>query len=78
MRAIWKGGPSALGWVNIPIGLYPASRREELSFSTTSEERFESDQLQTRGGSGSKKRVPWEEIVKGFEHEKGQFVGGDR
>ena len=31
MRAIWKGSIS-FGLVNIPIGLYPASRREELSF----------------------------------------------
>ena len=30
-RAIWKGTIS-FGLVNIPIALYPATRREELSF----------------------------------------------
>ena len=31
MRAIWKGSIS-FGLVNIPIALYPATRREELKF----------------------------------------------
>ena len=31
MRAIWKGSIS-LSLVNIPISLYPATKREELNF----------------------------------------------
>ena len=31
MRAIWKGSIS-FGLVNIPIALYPATRKEELKF----------------------------------------------
>ena len=31
MRAIWKGAIS-FSLVNIPIALYPATRREQLSF----------------------------------------------
>lgn len=31
MRAIWKGSIS-FSLVNVPISLYPATRREELSF----------------------------------------------
>jgi DNA end-binding protein Ku len=72
MRAIWKGSIS-FGLVNIPIGLYPATRREDISFR------------QLRGADLSPinykrvaevdaQEVPWEQIVKGYEYEKGQFV----
>lgn len=72
MRAIWKGSIS-FGLVNIPIGLYPASRREELSFRQL-RKRDLSPINYRRVAEVDQKEVPWEEIVKGYEYEKGQFV----
>ncbi|PYL51604.1 MAG: Ku protein [Verrucomicrobia bacterium] len=51
-RAIWKGSIS-FGLVNIPIALYPATRREELKDG---------------------KEVPWDQIVKSYEYEKGKYI----
>jgi DNA end-binding protein Ku len=72
MRAIWKGSIS-FGLVNIPIGLYPASRREELSFRQLRKTDLSPINYK-RVAEIDHKEVPWEEIVKGFEYEKGQFV----
>ena len=72
MRAIWKGSIS-FGLVNIPIGLYPATRREDVSFR-----QLRADDLSPirykRVAEEDGEEVPWEKIVKGYEHEKGQFV----
>src|ERR1044071_1306233 len=72
MRAIWKGSIS-FGLVNIPIGLYPASRREELSFRQL-RKRDLSPINYKRVAEVDQKEVPWEQIVKVYEYEKGQFV----
>src|SRR5947208_9042152 len=72
MRAIWKGNIS-FALVSIPISLFSATRRNELSFhhlhkkdmSPVSYKRFcdtEDVELQ------------WEEITKGYEYEKGRYV----
>lgn len=72
MRAIWKGSIS-FGLVNIPIGLYPATRKEDVSFR-----QLRADDLSPirykRVAEADGEEVPWEKIVKGYEHEKGQFV----
>src|SRR6185436_20260647 len=72
MRAIWKGSTS-FGLVNIPIGLYPATRSERVSFR-----QLRADDLSPihykRVAEADEKEVPWEKIVKGYEYEKGQFV----
>ena len=72
MRAIWKGNIS-FALVSIPISLFSATRRNELSFhylhkkdmSPVSYKRF-CDTEDTV--------VPWEEITKGYEYEKGQYI----
>ncbi len=72
MRAIWKGAIS-FGLVNIPIALYPATRREELKFRLLRS----SDQSPVnyrRVAEADGKEVPWGQIVKGYEFEKGKFV----
>ncbi len=72
MRAIWKGSIS-FGLVNIPIALYPATRREDLKFRLLRA----SDQSPVnykRVAEKDGKEVPWGEIVKGYEYEKGKFV----
>ena len=72
MRAIWKGSIS-FGLVNIPIGLYPATRREDISFRQLREGDLSPIRYK-RVAEADGEEVPWEKIVKGYEHEKGEFV----
>ena len=72
MRAIWKGSIS-FGLVNIPIALYPATRREELKFRLL-RARDLSPVNYKRVAEKDGKEVPWDQIVKGYEYEKGKFV----
>ena len=72
MRALWKGAIS-FGLVTIPVSLYPATRREELKFRLLRM----SDQSPVnykRVAEADGKEVPWGQIVKGYEYEKGKFV----
>jgi DNA end-binding protein Ku len=72
MRSIWRGAIS-FGLVNIPIGLYPATRREELKFRFLRASDL-SPVNYKRVAEADGKEVPWDQIVKGYEHEKGKFV----
>jgi DNA end-binding protein Ku len=72
MRAIWKGNIS-FALVTIPISLFSATRKNELSFhylhkkdmSPVSYKRFcDTEEVE----------VPWEDITRGYEYEKGQYV----
>ena len=72
MRAIWKGSIS-FGLVNIPIALYPATRREELQFRLLRASDH-SPVNYKRVAEKDGKEVPWKQIVKGYEYEKGKFV----
>lgn len=72
MRAIWKGSIS-FGLVNIPILLYSATRREELKFRLLRGSDL-SPVNYKRVAETDGKEVPWEQIVKGYEYEKGKFV----
>src|SRR5215510_1945525 len=72
MRAIWKGHIS-FALVTIPISLFSATKRNELSFhylhkkdlSPVSYKRFcDTEDVE----------VPWDEITKGYEYEKGQYI----
>jgi len=71
-RAIWKGSIS-FGLVNIPIALYPATRREELKFRLLRKSDL-SPVNYKRVAEKDGKEVPWDEIVKGYEYEKGNYV----
>jgi DNA end-binding protein Ku len=72
MRAIWKGSIS-FGLVNIPIALYPATRKEELKFRLL-RATDHSPVNYKRVAEADGKEVPWDQIVKGYEYEKGKFV----
>ncbi|PWU18529.1 MAG: Ku protein [Verrucomicrobia bacterium] len=72
MRAIWKGTIS-FSLVNIPISLYPATRREELKFHLLRKSDL-SPISYRRVAQADEKEVPWEQIVKGYEYEKGQYI----
>lgn len=72
MRAIWKGSIS-FGLVNIPIALYPATRKEELKFRMLRKTDLSPINFK-RVAEKDGKEVPWEQIVKGYEYEKGKYV----
>src|SRR5438477_1084353 len=72
MRAIWKGSIS-FGLVNIPIALFPATRKEDLRFRLLRSKDL-SPVNYKRVAEADGKEVPWDEIVKGYEYEKGKYV----
>ena len=72
MRSIWNGSIS-FGLVTIPVSLYPATGRDELSFKLLRKSDH-SPVNYKRVAEADGKEVPWEEIVKGYEYEKDKFV----
>jgi DNA end-binding protein Ku len=70
--AIWKGTIS-FGLVSIPVALQNASRTEELKFRLLRRADL-SPVNYKRVAALDGKEVPWEQIVKGYEYEKGKFV----
>ena len=72
MRSIWKGSIS-FGLVNIPVSLFPATKREELKFRLLRASDL-SPVNYKRVAEADGKEVPWDQIVKGYEHEKGKYV----
>jgi DNA end-binding protein Ku len=71
-RAIWKGSIS-FGLVNIPIALYPATRREEFKFRLLRKSDL-SPVNYKRVAEKDGREVPWDQIVKGYEYDKGKYV----
>ncbi|SDU12132.1 DNA end-binding protein Ku [Verrucomicrobium sp. GAS474] len=69
---MWKGSIS-FGLVTIPVALYPATSREELTFRLL-RKTDQSPVSYKRVAQADGKEVPWENIVKGYEYEKGKFV----
>jgi len=69
---MWNGSIS-FGLVTIPVSLYPATRREELSFRLL-RKTDHSPVNYKRVAEADGKEVPWDGIVKGYEYEKGKFV----
>src|SRR5437762_1702981 len=72
MRAIWKGSIS-FALVSIPISVFSATRRNELSFHNLHKKDMSSVSYK-RFCDQEDVEVPWEEITKGYEYEKGQYV----
>ncbi|MGH7940458.1 MAG: Ku protein, partial [Limisphaerales bacterium] len=72
MRVIWKGSIS-FGLVSIPISLFPATRREELKFRLLRKSDLSPINYK-RVAEADGMEVPWDQVVKGYEYEKGQFV----
>ncbi len=72
MRPIWKGAIS-FGLVNIPVTLYPATRREELRFHFLRKSDM-SPINNKRVAESDGKEVAWEDIVRGYQYEKGKFI----
>src|SRR4029079_9761602 len=71
-RSIWKGS-LAFGLVNIPIELYSATRDHRPKFRLLHAE-DEAPVRYERVCQSEGKPVAWEDLVKGYEYEKGHFV----
>jgi DNA end-binding protein Ku len=72
MRAIWKGSIS-FGLVYIPIAVYPATREEKLSFRQLRATDLSPIRYK-KVADTDQKEVTADQIVKGFEYERGRFV----
>jgi DNA end-binding protein Ku len=72
MRAIWKGNIS-FALVSIPISLFSATRRNELSFHYLHKKDM-SPVSYKRFCDTENVEVPWEEITRGYEYEKERYV----
>ncbi len=68
----WRGVIS-FGLVEIPVGLRPAESRSELKLSFLDRRDFAPVGYE-RYNKTTGKPVPWENIVRGYEHEDGEFV----
>ena len=72
MRSLWKGAIT-FGLVNIPVALYPATTRSDLSFRQL-HAKDAAPIAYRRVCTAENVEVPWPEIVKGYEYTKGEFV----
>lgn len=71
-RAIWKGSLS-FGLVNIPVSLHAAESATDIGFKLL-DRRDLSPVHYLRVNEKTGKEVPWEQIVKGYEYAKGEYV----
>ena len=72
MRAIWKGSIS-FGLVYIPIAVYPATREEKLSFRQLRATDLSPIKYK-KVAEADQKEVTADQIVKGFEYERGRYI----
>ena len=75
-RPIWTGNLS-FGLLNVPVSLMPGTRSTDLSFRMLDSRdrkpiRFE------RVNADTGEEVPWKDIVKAFEYDKGSYVVIDK
>jgi DNA end-binding protein Ku len=71
-RPIWKGSLN-FGLVNIPVSLHPLEAADLLDFDLLDRRDF-SPVRYRRVNERSGREVPWDEIVKGYEYDKGRYV----
>ncbi len=72
MRPIWKGSIS-FGLVYIPVAVYPATREEKLSFRQLRSTDLSPIRYK-KVAEADAKEVTADQIVKGFEYERGRYV----
>lgn len=72
MRAIWSGSLS-FGLVNIPVKLYSATGDNKLSLDMLHKKDL-SPIRYARICRADGKEIAWDEIVKGYEYKKGDYV----
>ena len=72
MAAIWKGSLT-FGLVNIPVELKTAVRADHISFRLLHKEDLSPIKYE-RVCQADGETVPWNDVVKGYEYDKGKFV----
>jgi DNA end-binding protein Ku len=72
MRPIWKGSIS-FGLVYIPIAVYPATKEEKVSFRQLRSSDLSPIKYK-KVAEADMKEVTSDQIVKGYEYERGHFV----
>ena len=72
MASIWKGSLS-FGLVSIPVEVRTAIQGDHISFRMLHEDDLSPIKYE-RVSASTGEPVPWNEIVKGYEYEKGKFV----
>lgn len=72
MRSIWTGSIS-FGLINIPVKLYSASEDRKLKFRMLAKHGH-CPISYLRVCKGTNEEVPYDEIVKGYEYQKGDYV----
>jgi DNA end-binding protein Ku len=72
MRPTWKGSIS-FGLVYIPISVYPATREEKISFRQLRKSDLSPIRYK-KVAEADMKEVPADQIVKGFEYERGRYI----
>ncbi|RYG86152.1 MAG: Ku protein, partial [Alphaproteobacteria bacterium] len=71
-RSIWKGA-IAFGLVNIPVSLTSAESKPDIQFHMVDSKNHARIRYE-RVNSDTGEEVPWDRLVKGYEHDDGQFV----
>jgi len=71
-RAIWKGTID-FGLVNIPVGLHSAETSGGLDFALLDKRDFSRVRYR-RVNEKTGREVAWNEIVKGYQYKKGEYV----
>ena len=71
-RALWKGSIN-FGLVNIPVSLYTAESSNDLDFDLLDRRDF-SPVHYKRVNAKTGKEVSWDDIIKGYQYEKGEYV----
>jgi DNA end-binding protein Ku len=71
-RSIWKGAIS-FGLVSIPVGLYTATENRSPSFKQLRKQDHSPIRYR-RVAESDGKEAQWEDIVRGYEFEKGRYV----
>lgn len=72
MRAIWSGSLS-FGLVNIPVKQYSAVTEKAIDFDMLHRKDFSPIRF-ARFCKAEEKEIPFEDIVKGYQYEKGRYV----
>ncbi|AKC88271.1 Ku protein [Pseudoxanthomonas suwonensis] len=71
-RPIWTGTLS-FGLLNVPVSLMPGERRTDLQFRML-DSRDRKPVRYERVNADTGEEVPWKDVVKAFEYDKGSYV----
>lgn len=71
-RSIWKGS-IAFGLVNIPVGLSTAENRPDIQLHMVDSKNHARIRYE-RVNADSGEEVPWDRMVRGYEHDDGKFI----